>query len=133
MAANKLAVTKIADRNIVVPDFPFAHSNPAALISFRATAHFRKRQFRFHDFQIAATGSHARDRSADSCIISYRCSPSADCRFRQTEIFAQRRAGKILAEQTTPLQFRNHKADKIFICARHVGGGEHETVAGPRG
>jgi hypothetical protein len=59
MAANKLAVTKIADRNIVVPDFPFAHSNPAALISFRATARFRKRQTRFQDFQIAATGSHA--------------------------------------------------------------------------
>jgi hypothetical protein len=43
----------------VVPDFPFAHSNPAALISFRATARFRKRQTRFQDFQIAATGSHA--------------------------------------------------------------------------
>ena len=43
-AANKLTVTKIADRNIMVTEFTFAHSNSAALISFRATARFHTRQ-----------------------------------------------------------------------------------------
>src|SRR5580698_130835 len=69
--------------------------------------------------------------SPDSVSSNYAL-PCADCRHRQSEIFAQCRARKIPAKQAAPLQLRHREAHEVLVGAGHVRRRQHEAVAGGR-
>lgn len=66
---------------------------------------YRKGRLHFA-FESAGDGSHA--------------SPGAQRGHRKPQIFAQRRPGERLAEQTSPLQLRHDEAYEILVGDRHV-------------